>query len=59
MSYTKEIRYFRDEPNLDKWEKVGTPGSKNWCWINNMIEERYVLKTEPLPPGFSRGRVKV
>ena len=31
---TGEIRYFKNAPNLDFWTKVGTPGSKNWRWIN-------------------------
>ena len=26
---TEEIRYFKNAPNLEKWVKVGTPGSKN------------------------------
>ncbi len=55
---TKEIRYFRNAPNLNAWEKVGTPGSKNWRWINNNTEERYIHKEEPIPEGFSLGRMK-
>ena len=55
---TKEIRYFRNAPNLNAWEKVGTPGSKNWRWINNSTEERYIHKGEPIPAGFELGRMK-
>jgi len=55
---TGEIRYFRNEPNLEKWTKVGTPGSKDWRWINNNLEERYVHKTETIPTGFVPGRIK-
>ena len=55
---TGEIRYFKNAPNLAFWTKVGTPGSKNWRWINNTIEERYVHTKEPIPEGFSFGRVR-
>ena len=55
---TEEIRYFKNPPNLAFWTKVGTPGSKNWRWINNTIEERYVHTNEPIPEGFSLGRVR-
>jgi len=55
---TGEVRYFRNPPNLNAWSKVGTPGSRDWCWINNTIEERFVRKTELLPEGFTYGRVK-
>ena len=55
---TGEIRYFKNPPNLGAWSKVGTPGSKNWRWINNTIEERYVHTNEPIPEGFSLGRVR-
>ena len=55
---TGEVRYFRNTPNLEAWSKVGTPGSKNWCWINNNLEERFVKKTDPIPDGFTHGRVK-
>ena len=55
---TGEVRYFRNPPNLESWSKVGTPGSKNWCWINNTLEERFVKKSEPIPEGFTPGRVK-
>jgi len=55
---TKEVRYFRNPPNLDIWSKVGTPGSKNWKWISNSTEERYVDKNTVLPEGFTMGRLK-
>ena len=55
---TGEIRYFRNAPNLEHWSKVGTPGSINWCWINNSTEERFVKKGQELPEGFTYGRVK-
>ena len=55
---TSEIRYFRNPPNLDKWNKVGTPGSKNWKWINNATEERYVSQETVLAEGFMLGRIK-
>ncbi len=37
---TGEIRYFKNAPNLSFWTKVGTPGSKNWRWINTPIPPR-------------------
>ena len=55
---TGEVRYFRNPPNLASWSKVGTPGSRDWCWINNTVEERFVRKSEMLPEGFTYGRVK-
>ena len=55
---TGEVRYFRNPPNLESWSKVGTPGSKNWCWINNTVEERFIKKAEFIPEGFTLGRVK-
>jgi len=55
---TEEIRYFRNPPNLSIWSKIGTPGSKDWKWINNNSEERYVHKSTPLPEGFTLGRIK-
>lgn len=55
---TGEIRYFKNPPNLSAWTKVGTPGSRNWRWINNTIEERYVHTSEPIPEGYSPGRVR-
>ena len=56
---TGEVRYFRNPPNLESWSKVGTPGSKNWCWIHNSTEERFVRREEAIPEGFQLGRVKV
>ena len=55
---TKEIRYFRNAPNLNAWEKVGTPGSKNWRWINNNTEEKYINVTDSIPEGYSLVRIK-
>lgn len=55
---TNEIRYFRNPPNLQAWSKVGTPGSKNWRWINNTLEEKYISSKEPIPEGYSLGRIK-
>ena len=55
---TGEVRYFRNPPNLSKWSKIGTPGSKNWRWINNSTEERYVSENASLPEGFNLGRLK-
>jgi hypothetical protein len=55
---TGQVKYFKNPPNLEAWSKVGTPGSKNWCWINNTVEEKFVKKSEPIPDGYSLGRVK-
>ena len=55
---TQEVRYFRNAPNLDVWSKVGTPGSKNWRWINNSTDERYISADEVIPEGYSLGRMK-
>ncbi len=55
---TNEIRYFRNPPNLQAWSKVGTPGSKNWRWINNTLEEKYISGKDPIPEGYSLGRIK-
>lgn len=55
---TKEIRYFRNPPNLEHWTKVGTPGSKHWRWIHNSNEEKYIHKEENIPEGYSLGRLK-
>ena len=55
---TGEVRYFKNPPSLESWSKVGTAGSKNWCWINNTVEEKFVKKSDPIPDGFSLGRVK-
>ena len=55
---TEEVRYFRNPPNPDVWNKVGTPGSKNWKWIHNAVEEKFVKGTEAIPEGYSLGRLK-
>ena len=55
---TGEVRYFRNPPNLESWTKVGTPGSKNWRWINNGVEEKFVRRDDELPLGYTFGRVK-
>jgi hypothetical protein len=56
---TNEVKYFQNEPDNELWVKVGTPGSKNWMWIHNATEERYIKKTEVLPEGFALGRLKI
>ena len=56
---TEDVKYFKNEPDLNMWIKVGTPGSVNWKWINNTVEERYVKKDVELPEGFSLGRIKI
>jgi len=55
---TREIRYFRNAPNLTYWSKIGTPGSKNWRWINNTVEERFISPAEIIPEGYVPGRIK-
>jgi len=55
---TGEVRYFRNAPNLSYWTKVGTPGSKNWRWINNGSDEKYISNTEVIPEGYSLGRFR-
>lgn len=55
---TGEVRYFRNPPSKDVWNKVGTPGSKGYCWVNNSVTEKYIRKDEPLPDGFMLGRLK-
>ena len=55
---TGEVKYFRNPPSLELWSKVGTPGSKNWRWINNGVEEKFVPKEDTIPAGFTLGRVK-
>ena len=55
---TGEVRYFRNPPNTTKWDKVGTPGSRDWRWINNAVVEKYVHKDELIPEGFIPGRIK-
>ncbi len=56
---TKEVRYFRNAPNLEFWTKIGTPGSKNWMWVHNINEERYIHKELGVPDGFTPGRLKL
>ncbi len=55
---TGEVRYFKNIPDISMWSKVGTPGSKNWRWVNNTIEERFVRKNEPIPDGYQLGRIR-
>jgi len=55
---TGEVRYFRNAPNLSYWTKVGTPGSKNWRWINNGSDEKYISNSEVIPEGYSLGRFR-
>lgn len=56
---TKEVRYFRNPPNLNVWTKIGTVGSKNWRWINNSQEEKFISPKQIIPEGFILGRIKV
>ena len=55
---TGEIRYFRNAPNLTYWSKIGTPGSKNWKWINNTVEEKFISPDDIIPEGYVPGRIK-
>ena len=55
---TGEVRYFRNAPNLQLWSKVGTPGSKNWRWVNNGEDEKYISNAELIPEGYSLGRFR-
>lgn len=55
---TGEVRYFRNAPNLSYWSKIGTPGSKNWKWIHNTLEERFISPKDVIPEGFIPGRIK-
>ena len=55
---TGEVRYFRNAPNLSYWSKIGTPGSKNWKWINNTLEEKFISPGDIIPEGFVPGRIK-
>ncbi|AEC52975.1 hypothetical protein SCRM01_028c [Synechococcus phage S-CRM01] len=55
---TGEIRYFKNPPNKEIWNKVGTPGSKLWKWINNGTDEKYISSTTVIPEGYSCGRIK-
>lgn len=56
---TGEIRYFRNPPSPDTWNKVGTPGSKNWKWIHNTVEEKFIGPSDLIPEGYVPGRFKV
>ncbi len=55
---TGEVRYFRNAPAADKWVKVGTPGSKNWRWIQNGSKEKYVDCVNSIPEGYTLGRLR-
>ena len=55
---TGEVKYFKSPPPITSWSKVGTPGSKNWRWIHNSTEEKFVLKSDPIPEGFQLGRIR-
>lgn len=55
---TGEVRYFRNPPNLGSWSKIGTAGSKNWRWITNLSEERFIGPNDNVPVGFTPGRLK-
>jgi len=55
---TGEVRYFRNAPNLTYWSKIGTPGSKNWKWINNTVEEKFISPDDIIPEGYVPGRIK-
>ena len=55
---TEEVRYFKSPPNMDQWNKIGTGGSKDWRWIHNATEEKFVKKSDPVPEGSSLGRIK-
>lgn len=55
---TGEVRYFRNAPNLKHWTKVGTPGSKNYRWVNNNVDEKYIKKLDNIPEGYVLGRLK-
>lgn len=43
---------------MASWTKIGTPGSKNYRWINNTTSEKYIKKDETIPEGYSLGRLK-
>lgn len=55
---TGEIRYFKNPPNLEMWNKVGTPGSKLWKWVNNGVNEKYISSKALIPDGYSFGRIR-
>ena len=57
-NHTGEVRYFRNEPSLDHWSKIGTPGSKAWRWVNNSSEEKFIGPQDVIPEGFVPGRIK-
>ena len=54
---TGEVRYFKNPPNLERWSKIGTAGSKNWKWINNTVEEKFIGPDDNIPVGFIPGRI--
>ena len=56
---TEEVKYFKNAPDPEMWDKVGTVGSKDWRWIHNATEERFVKKTDVIPNGFTLGRLKI
>lgn len=56
---TGEVRYFKNPPNLEAWSKIGTPGSKEWRWIHNQTEEKFISPTDAIPEGYVPGRLKV
>jgi hypothetical protein len=55
---TGEIRYFKNPPNKEMWNKVGTPGSKLWKWVTNGTDEQYISSTTGIPEGYSCGRLR-
>jgi hypothetical protein len=57
-SDTHEIKYFKDPPKDSRWIKIGTPGSKKWRWINNGTVEEYISPNDPIPSGFTLGRLR-
>ena len=56
---TGEVRYFKNAPCLKSWSKIGTAGSKQWRWINNFTEEKFISPTDSIPNGYVLGRIKV
>jgi hypothetical protein len=55
---TGEIRYFKNTPNAEMWDKVGTPGSKEWRWVNDGRTEIYISGEAKIPEGYTIGRLK-
>jgi hypothetical protein len=55
---TGEVRYFKNPPCLQSWSKIGTPGSKQWRWVHNTSEEKFIGPTDMIPEGFVPGRLK-